>query len=160
MSTPASWADVSTDNCSIARTLQIVGEKWTLLVLRDAFNGFRRFEDLQNRLGVARQVLADRLDRLVSEGILERRPYREPGQRTRHEYRLTDKGRDLYPALVALMHWGDRYVADPEGAPVLLTHRDCGAPVRVTITCEDEHRVGSPREITARPGPGAKLRTA
>jgi DNA-binding HxlR family transcriptional regulator len=154
------WADLSMENCSIARTLQIVGEKWTLLVLRDAFNGIRRFEDLQTRLGVARQVLADRLERLVSEGILERRPYREPGQRTRHEYRLTEKGLALHPALVALMQWGDRYVADVEGPPVVLTHRDCGAPIHVTLTCDDGHAVESPRRVTVNPGPGAKVRPA
>jgi DNA-binding HxlR family transcriptional regulator len=129
----AAVLDYSTDNCSIAATLGLIGEKWSLLVLRDTFNGVRRFDDLHERIGAPRQVLSARLARLVDEGILRRVPYREPGQRQRYEYRLTDKGRDLYPILVALMHWGDRYVGDPAGPAVTLHHRDCGAEVQLTL---------------------------
>ncbi|MFB4293685.1 winged helix-turn-helix transcriptional regulator [Nonomuraea sp. ATR24] len=139
-------------NCSIERTLDIVGEKWTFLVLREAFRGVRRFADMQAFTGAPRQVLSARLTRLVDEGLLRKEPYREPGQRQRDEYRLTDKGRDLYPLLVALMHWGDKYLAGEEGPPVLLTHRDCGAPVEQHLRCADGHDVGGPREVTAVPG--------
>lgn len=120
------------ENCSIERTLAVVGEKWTFLVLREAFMGVRRFADMQAATGAPRQVLSARLTRLVEEGLLRKVPYREPGQRRRDEYRLTQMGLDLYPALMALMHWGDRYLADQEGPPVLLTHRDCGAPSNST----------------------------
>ncbi|MFI9595669.1 winged helix-turn-helix transcriptional regulator [Nonomuraea sp. NPDC052265] len=147
------------DNCSIERTLDIVGEKWTFLVLREAFSGVRRFADMQAITGAPRQVLSARLARLVDEGLLRKEPYREPGQRQRDEYRLTDKGRDLYPLLVALMHWGDRYLADEEGPPVLLTHRDCGAPVELRFRCAEGHEVAGPREVTPVPGSGPGLRS-
>ncbi|MFE3450918.1 winged helix-turn-helix transcriptional regulator [Nonomuraea sp. NPDC059194] len=148
------------DNCSIERTLDIVGEKWTFLVLREAFNGVRRFADMQAITGAPRQVLSARLNRLVDEGLLRREPYREPGQRQRDEYRLTQKGLDLYPILVALMHWGDRYMADEEGPPVVLTHRDCGAVLEQHFTCADGHEVSGPREVTSVIGSGAKLQSA
>lgn len=141
------------DNCSIERTLAVLGEKWTLLVLREAFTGVRRFADLQSRTGAPRQVLSARLSRLVDEGLLRKVPYQEPGQRQRDEYRLTQKGLDLYPILIALMHWGDRYLADSAGPPVVVTHRDCGAPVALRLLCADGHEVGGPREATPAPAP-------
>ncbi|WP_239118005.1 winged helix-turn-helix transcriptional regulator [Sphaerisporangium melleum] len=145
------------DNCSIERTLAILGEKWTFLVLREAFRGVRRFEDMQAGTHAPRQVLSARLTRLVEEGLLRKVPYREPGSRGRHEYRLTQKGLDLYPIMVSLMHWGDRHTADPDGPPVLLTHRDCGAPVELHMRCTEGHEVSSAREVSPRPGPGARL---
>ncbi|NUW44641.1 winged helix-turn-helix transcriptional regulator [Nonomuraea rhodomycinica] len=148
------------DNCSIERTLEVVGEKWTFLVLREAFRGVRRFADMQAATGAPRQVLSARLARLVEEGLLRKEPYREPGQRQRDEYRLTDKGRDLYPLLVALMHWGDKYLADDDGPPVLLTHRDCGAPIELHLLCAEGHEVPGPRQVTALPGSGARLQSA
>ena len=151
--------DYSDENCSIARTLAVLGDRWTLLVLREAFYGVRRFEDFQRRLGVARDVLTVRLNRLVDEGVLERVPYREAGQRRRHEYRLTAKGLDAYPILVALLAWGDRHKADPEGPALELTHADCGAPVHAELRCEHGHPVDV-REVRARPGPGARRRAA
>ncbi|GAA2813657.1 winged helix-turn-helix transcriptional regulator [Nonomuraea dietziae] len=151
---------IRVDNCSIERTLDIVGEKWTFLVLREAFSGIRRFADMQAVTGAPRQVLSARLNRLVDEGLLRKVPYRDPGQRQRDEYRLTQKGRDLYPILVALMHWGDKYVADDDGPPVLLTHRDCGAALEQHFRCADGHEVEGPREVTALPGSGAKLKSA
>ncbi|MBB4938615.1 DNA-binding HxlR family transcriptional regulator [Streptosporangium album] len=144
------------ENCSIERALAIVGEKWTFLVLREAFMGVRRFADMQATTGAPRQVLSARLTRLVEEGLLRKVPYREPGQRQRDEYRLTPMGLDLYPALIALMHWGDRYLADQEGPPVLLTHRGCGAPVEQHFRCAEGHEVAGPREVTPRPGPGVR----
>ncbi|GII63249.1 HxlR family transcriptional regulator [Sphaerisporangium krabiense] len=143
-------------NCSIERTLTIVGEKWTFLVLREAFNGVRRFADMQEGTGAPRQVLSARLSRLVEEGLLRKVPYREPGRRVRHEYRLTQKGLDLYPILVSLMQWGDVHMAE-SGPPVVLTHRDCGAPVGVHLSCAEGHEVTSPREVTPTHGPGARL---
>ncbi|WP_433247893.1 winged helix-turn-helix transcriptional regulator [Streptosporangium sp. CA-135522] len=148
------------DNCSIERALTVVGEKWTFLVLREAFKGVRRFADMQAATGAPRQVLSARLTRLVEEGLLRKVPYREPGQRRRDEYRLTPMGLDLYPALVALMRWGDRHLADQEGPPVLLTHRGCGAPVEQHFHCADGHEIAGPREVTPRPGPGMLPRAA
>jgi DNA-binding HxlR family transcriptional regulator len=151
------WAlDYDPSTCTVAAALSVVGEKWTFLVLREAFNGIRRFDDMQRRTGAPRQVLSSRLARLVSEGILRKSPYRELGQRLRSEYRLTEKGLDLYPLVVALLAWGDRYAASPAGPPVLLTHRDCGAAVELQLACEDGHVLESAHEVTPLPGPGAR----
>jgi DNA-binding HxlR family transcriptional regulator len=150
------WLASDPGTCSIARTLDLVGEKWTLLVLREAFNGVRRFEVFLDRLGAPRQVLSSRLSRLVEAGILDRVPYREPGQRTRHEYRLTAPGRDLQTVLVALMRYGDRHLAGPAGPPVELLHAGCGQPVDAVLACAAGHRLDR-REIEPRHGRGARL---
>jgi DNA-binding HxlR family transcriptional regulator len=133
--------------CSVAGTLAVVGEKWSLLVLREAFLGVRRFADFQRTLGAPRAVLSERLATLVAEGILARVPYRAEGERQRHEYRLTSKGLDLYPTLVALMEWGDRYLCDDGIAPLELRHRECGAPVRLDLVCEEGHTLSGAREV-------------
>jgi DNA-binding HxlR family transcriptional regulator len=146
----------SAENCSIRRTLDVVGEKWTLLVLREAFYGVRRFSDFQRALGCARNVLSARLATLVDEGILARKPYREPGSRARYEYRLTDKGLELFPALVALMGWGDRWTAGAAGPPVEIRHRDCGEPVTAELRCAVGHGPLSARDTEALPGAGAR----
>jgi DNA-binding HxlR family transcriptional regulator len=152
-----SWAlDYDTSNCNIAAALSIVGEKWTFLVLREAFNGVRRFDDMQRRTGAPRQVLSNRLARLVTEGILRKVPYQEAGQRPRSEYRLTEKGIDLFHVIVALLEWGDKYAAWPGGPAVELTHRDCGAPVHLELACSEGHVLGSAREVTPVPGAGAR----
>lgn len=151
------WLDFSTENCTVARTLSLIGDRWSLLVLREAFNGVRRFDDLHRHLGIAPTVLTARLDTLVHNGLLDRVPYQEPGRRTRHEYRLTSRGWDLHPVVVALMAFGDKHLADPEGPPVRLRHAGCGAPVRVSLTCEDGHLVGSPQHVSVEPGPSAQL---
>jgi DNA-binding HxlR family transcriptional regulator len=148
--------DYDTANCAIGAAVGVLGERPTFLVLREAFNGVRRFDDMQRRTGMPRQVLSQRLARLVAEGLLRRVPYQEHGQRSRAEYRLTDKGLDLYPVLVALMEWGDRYEGDADGPPVLLRHRDCGEPVRLHLTCEAGHVLESAREVTPVPGPAAR----
>jgi DNA-binding HxlR family transcriptional regulator len=148
--------DYDTANCAIGAAVGVLGERPTFLVLREAFNGVRRFDDMQRRTGIPRQVLSQRLARLVAEGLLRRVPYQERGQRSRDEYRLTDKGLDLYPVLVALMEWGDRYEGDADGPPVLLRHRDCGEPVRLHLTCEAGHVLESAREVTPVPGPAAR----
>ncbi|TFV71924.1 transcriptional regulator [Blastococcus sp. CT_GayMR19] len=133
--------------CSVAGTLSVIGEKWSLLVLREAFLGVRRFADFQRILGAPKAVLTDRLTTLVAAGIFARVPYQADGERQRHEYRLTDKGRDLYPTVVALMQWGDRYLAEPGAAPLALEHRDCGAAIRLELTCEAGHPVAGPRDV-------------
>ncbi|MEU3185594.1 helix-turn-helix domain-containing protein [Streptomyces sp. NPDC006923] len=147
------------ENCSIARTLEVLGEKWTFLVLRDAFRGVRRFEDFIAQTGIPRQVLSNRLSALTSRGILSKQTYREPGVRPRAEYVLTAKGSDVYPVLVAMRQWGDRYEADPEGPPLVMLHRDCGAAVLAHLRCADGHPVTSADEVTHRPGSGARLRS-
>lgn len=152
-----SWAlDYDTRDCTIAAALGSVGEKWTFYVLREAFNGIRRFDDMQRRTGAPRQVLADRLGRLVADGILSKVPYQETGQRVRSEYRLTRKGLDLFPVIVALLEWGNKYAAGPAGPIVSLTHRDCGAPVALQLGCAAGHALESAREVTPVPGPGAR----
>jgi len=148
--------DYDTANCAIGAAVGILGERPTFLVLREAFNGVRRFDDMQRRTGMPRQVLSQRLARLVAEGLLRKVRYQESGQRSRDEYRLTDKGLDLYPVLVALMEWGDRYAGDADGPPVLLRHRDCGEPVRLQLTCAAGHVLESAREVTPVPGPAAR----
>jgi DNA-binding HxlR family transcriptional regulator len=148
--------DYDSANCAIGAAVGIIGERSTFLVLREAFNGVRRFDDMQRRTGMPRQVLSQRLAGLVSEGLLRKVPYRESGQRRRDEYRLTDKGLDLYPLLVAMMQWGDRYAVGSAGPQVLLRHRDCGEPLRMQMACGAGHIVESARQVTPVPGPGAR----
>jgi DNA-binding HxlR family transcriptional regulator len=146
--------DYKDQNCSIARALELVGERWTILVLRDVFLGVRRFEAIQRNLGVARNVLAARLDRLVDEGILEKALYQE--RPPRHEYRLTDKGLDLWPVIVELLQWGDRHLAPAAGPPVVIRHRGCGGTLGERRICT---RCGEPlgvRDVRAETGPGAR----
>ncbi len=128
-----SRVDLSAFACSVARTLDVVGDKWTLLVLRDAFYGVRRFEDFTRDLGIARNVLADRLARLVDSGVLERRRYHD--HPPRFEYRLTAKGRDLLPVLLTMMHWGDTWEERDDDPPIHLIHRDCGHATSAVIRC-------------------------
>jgi DNA-binding HxlR family transcriptional regulator len=146
MLAPVSEALWDRSRCSVAGTLSVVGEKWSLLVLREAFFGVRRFADFQRILGAPRSVLTDRLATLVEQGILRREPYQAEGERQRHEYRLTQKGVDLYPTLVALMQWGDRYLADGD-QPVELEHKDCGAAVHLALVCEAGHELSGAREV-------------
>ncbi len=155
---PRPWIlDYDSENCTIGAALAIVGEKWTFLVLREAFNGVRRFDDIRRRTEAPRQILSDRLARLVAQGLLRKVPYREAGQRARSEYRLTEKGLALYPLIVALLEWGNTYAVSPEGPLVELTHRDCGAPVQLQVRCAEGHLVGSARDVTPVPGPGARM---
>jgi DNA-binding HxlR family transcriptional regulator len=150
------WADYDSRVCSIARTIEVLGDRWTMLVLRDVFNGVRRFDDLSRHLGVARDVLTKRLAVLVDEGLVTRVPYREPGARTRYEYRLTLAGYDLRPVLLALMEWGDVYRAGGEGPPARLYHEECGTPVHVEVRCAEGHEIGSRTRLRLTPGPGSR----
>src|SRR5438445_7548065 len=148
--------EYDTANCTIGAAVSAIGEKWTFLILREAFNGVRRFDDMRRRTQAPRQVLSDRLSRLVADGMLRRVPYQERGQRARHEYRLTQKGLDLYPVLVALMEWGDKHAVGSAGPQALLRHRDCGEPVELQLACAAGHVLESAREVTPVPGSGAR----
>ena len=152
------WAELDSRTCSLARTLEIVGQPWTLLVLRDLFNGIRRFDDLASHLGIARNVLADRLARLTENGLAQRVPYRQAGHRARHEYRLTSAGLDLCTVMVAFAGWGDRHLAGPAGPPARFEHRDCGASVRAALLCDSGHLLTPSDQVLSRPGPGARRR--
>lgn len=122
-----------TQNCSIARSLEVIGERWTLLIVRDAILGLRRFDDFQESLGISTNVLTSRLRGLCDEGVLHRQP--DPDRPGRSEYVLTDKGRELVPALITLMKWGDRHYPGPDGPPRLTLHVDCGGSVSPTLEC-------------------------
>ncbi len=140
-------------NCSIARTLDVVGEWWTLLILRDAFRGTRRFDEFQASLGMARSVLTARLRRLTENGILERRPYSD--RPVRFEYHLTEKGRALFPVVTALLQWGDTWAPGPGGPPVVLIHRPCGKVTQPMLTCPHCGEEVSGANTYAQPGPGS-----
>lgn len=146
----------STDNCQVERALAVFGDRQSMVVIREVVNGVRRFDDMQKHSGVNRQVLSNRLAHLVDAGILRKVPYQPEGARLRHEYRLTQKGIELYPILTALSDWGARYVADAAGPAVEMTHRECGAPVHAVLVCEDGHQVDNLREVAPRPATGAK----
>jgi DNA-binding HxlR family transcriptional regulator len=144
--------------CSIARTLEILGERWTLLVVRDALLGLRRFDDFQHSLGVARNVLTDRLKRLVEAGVLERVPYQQRPQR--FEYQLTAMGRELGVPIVGLMHWGDRHLASPAGPPRLTRHRDCDGDLHAALVCGTCGEPVGPGGVELLPGPGLPAQSA
>ena len=127
------------DNCPIARALNVVGTRSAMLLMREAYYGTTRFDDFANLVGITEAVAAKRLKELVNAGLLTRRPYREPGQRTRNEYVLTESGTDLMPAIFALGQWGDKHV--PREDSPRFTHLDCGEPVRVEMRCTAGHKV-------------------
>lgn len=142
------WNELGRQNCSLARTLAVIGDRWTLLVLREAFLRVRRFEDFQKSLGIARQVLSDRLAHLTEAGVLEKRPYQD--KPLREEYRLTEKGLDLYPALIGLLEWGDKHYAGPDGPPVLRRHKPCGHDLKTVLTCAECGEPVHPRDVEPR----------
>jgi DNA-binding HxlR family transcriptional regulator len=129
------------ERCTIAKALNVLSTRSALLIMREAFYGTTRFDDFAERVGLSEPATAARLRELVDDGLLEREDYREPGQRTRQRYRLTEKGSELFPVLVALMRWGDRWI-DSDDGPVELRHRDCGARVGVEVRCAAGHEVG------------------
>jgi len=139
--------------CSLAASLEVIGERWSLLIVRDVLLGLHRFDQLQDELGIARNVLQTRLTRLVEQGVLEKRLYQQ--RPPRYEYVLTDKGFDLWPALVALMQWGNRYAA-PDGPSVLLEHRGCGGMIDEHRMCEKCGARLTVHDSRALPGPGAR----
>ena len=139
-------------HCSVAQCLEVVGEWWSLLIVRDVFLGVTRFDDLQKRLGISRNILDQRLNRLVETGVLAKIPYCE--HPPRFDYRLTDKGRDLWPVLTAMRQWGDKYAA-PEGPPMLVTHKSCGQVSEAIMMCSACGEPIGARDVRAAPGPGA-----
>ena len=132
-----SW---TAEGCSLAAALDVIGRRATMLLLREAVYGAHRFDEFVRRAGFTEAVTAARLRELVDDGLLERRPYQEPGQRSRSEYHLTEKGRDLFPAIVALTRWADRW-ARPDGGRIAFTHDECGAPIDAEIRCANGHLV-------------------
>lgn len=143
------WSDVGKLDCTIARTLSVIGDRWTLLVLRDAFLGLRRFDGFQSSLGITRHRLADRLRKLVRHGVLRRERYQE--RPARFEYRLTEKGHDLYGVIVTIAGWGDKHMAGKKGPTVERVHRRCGHVTSLRLTCDHCGDVVTARDMTARP---------
>jgi DNA-binding HxlR family transcriptional regulator len=141
-------------NCSVARTLDVVGEWWTLLILRDAFRGTHRFDDFKDSLGLARSVLTARLAKLTEHGVLERRAYSQ--HPPRYEYHLTEKGRALFPVIATLIHWGDQWAPTPAGPPVEFVHDTCGQVMDPVLTCPHCHGEVSAANAHSQPGPGAR----
>ena len=147
-------AQLAEENCSIARPASLLGDRWTLVILRQAFTGIKRYEDFQTTLGISRSLLSDRLGKLVDAGILRREPYKD-SIRTRERYRLTEMGLDLYPVLMAVREWGDRYMAE-DGPPLRVRHRDCGGEPRIHLTCDRCGEEVGPRDAEPKAGPGLK----
>lgn len=141
------WNALAKEDCSLARTLAVIGDRWTLMVLRDAFLRVRRFEDFEHSLKIARRVLSERLALLVEHGILAKVPYQE--RPVRYEYRLTDKGLELYPALVSLVHWGDKHYPTAGGPPVVHRHLACGHDFRSVMTCSECAKPVAARDVAA-----------
>ncbi|MCP9484273.1 MAG: helix-turn-helix transcriptional regulator [Gaiellaceae bacterium MAG52_C11] len=152
------WKSFGRENCSLEATASIIGDRQTLLVLRECFLRVRRFGELQRNTGLARNILADRLQALVGNGILERREYQDRPQR--FEYRLTQKGLDLYPILLGLMEWGAKYETGKDGTLVALRHRSCGAVGQPHLSCPGCGERVTARDMEALPGLGAVLKTA
>lgn len=149
--------DIDLANGSLRRAAEIVGDKWVMMIVRDAMIGVTRFDELRTRLGCSAPVLSNRLRRLVQEQILEPVPYRDPGQRTRLEYRLTAKGSALFHALAAIMQWGDEFLADPEGSAFSVRHAGCGCLAHIASYCEVNGAAIGSDELYLAPGPNARL---
>jgi DNA-binding HxlR family transcriptional regulator len=145
------WEDLGEQPCSLSRTLSVVGDRWTLLVLRECFMGVRRFDDFEKRMGITRHVLAERLKRLTEHGVLVKSAYQQ--RPLREEYRLTEKGHDLYPAVLALVNWGDRHMSDDIGQPIRHVHKTCGHEVHGVLVCSDCGEPLRARDMSLREAP-------
>jgi DNA-binding HxlR family transcriptional regulator len=146
------WTEVSEVPCSIARGLSLVGDRWTLLILRDAFLKTRRFEDFHKQIGMTRHRLSDRLQRLVEAGVMEKQLYET--HPARYEYRLTQMGRDVYPVLQALVAWGDKWLDEGHGPPLVYRHARCGKDFHARMVCSECNEPIDPREVIPTAGPG------
>jgi DNA-binding HxlR family transcriptional regulator len=144
------WEELDQQPCSLARTLAVIGDKWTLLVLRDCFLGIRRFDEFERRLGITRHLLAGRLKKLVEHGVLTKLAYQQ--RPLREEYRLTEKGLDLHPLILTLVSWGDRHMADERGAPLLHVHKGCGQVMKPILVCSECAEPVTARDIRVEPG--------
>lgn len=147
------WCNLEDEACSVARTVSVIGDRWTLLILRDCFLRVRRFEDFQARLGITRPILASRLRKLVTDFVLAKVPYQQ--RPLRYEYRLTQKGRDLYPVVMAIVHWGDVHMAGKKGRPLLHQHLSCGKTFDPVMVCSGCGEPLDPRQVHVHRGPGA-----
>lgn len=144
------WNELSDERCSVARSVAVIGDRWTLMVLRDLFLGVRRFEDFERRLGISRSIIAERLKRLTDEGVLKKVAYQD--RPVRHEYRLTDKGLALHPVIMAVVQWGDTWCAGEEGPPLLHRHRACGCDFTPVMTCSACGGALAARDVEVRAG--------
>jgi DNA-binding HxlR family transcriptional regulator len=147
------WDSLAKEDCSLSRTLAVIGDRWTLLILRDAFLRVRRFDDFEKSLKIARRVLAERLALLVEEGILAKVAYQD--RPMRFEYRLTEKGLELYPAILSLVHWGDKHYAGKKGPPIIHKHLKCQHDFRSVLSCSACGAEVKARDVAVRPGLGA-----
>jgi DNA-binding HxlR family transcriptional regulator len=144
------WNELSEEPCSVARSVAVIGDRWTLMLLRDCFLGVRRFEDFERRLRISRSIIAERLKRLVDEGVLRRDAYQQ--NPTRHEYRLTEKGLALHPVIMAIVHWGDVHYAGADGPPLIHRHKACGCDFAPVMTCSECAEPVAARDVEVRPG--------
>jgi DNA-binding HxlR family transcriptional regulator len=152
------WSEIDQQTCSVARTLAVIGDRWSLLVLRDLFLGTRRFEDFCRQLGISRPALTKCLRKLEEHGVLEKRQYQSRPPRS--EYHLTAKGLDLYPVMMTMASWGDRWQDDGNGAPIEYLHSSCGHKTRPTMHCSECHEPLHPHEVRPLLGPGLRAATA
>jgi DNA-binding HxlR family transcriptional regulator len=147
------WEDLAEQRCSIARSVAVIGDRWTLMILRDCFSGVKRFDKFKERLGISRTIIAERLQLLTTEGVLTKTAYQD--RPVRYEYHLTDKGMDLFPVMMAIVHWGDRHIDSPTGKPLVRRHKTCGHdfdPVMVCSECGEtveHHEVESHSAVAA-----------
>ena len=146
------WEETDTQTCSIAKAMSVLGDKWTFLVVRQVFMRIRRFSEIQTSLGIPKHRLSNRLSRLVDSEILYKQPYDKSG--TRNEYRLTEKGLDLYPIMIAISQWGDKWMADSDGQPIVYEHLDCGEKTNPELSCSVCNETITAFNTKAKPGPG------
>jgi DNA-binding HxlR family transcriptional regulator len=147
------WSNLEDEACSVARTVSVIGDRWTLLILRDCFLRVRRFEEFQARLGITRPILASRLRKLVKDFVLAKVPYQQ--RPLRYEYRLTQKGLDLYPIVMSIVHWGDVHMAGKKGRPLLHEHMGCGKTFDPVMVCSSCGEPLNPKQVHVHRGPGA-----
>jgi len=146
------WNEIDTDVCSVARTLSVVGDRWTLLILRDCFLGIRRFDEFQKSIGLSRHRLTDRLNKLVEHELLEKKQYQDNPPRS--EYLLTEKGKDIHPVLVTLTGWGNKWMDDGDGAPLLYHHKACDHETKPVLSCDHCGESIEASNMYVAPGPG------